>query len=90
VLHGVSYIQQLSIIHGFENAWKNKIRKNHWHIRMIWMIKLGGEYVSEMLLIIDLKLVSSAFQNAESHFVRRITIVTCFYGPERRFIVLTE
>ena len=44
----------------------------------------------EMLVIIDLKLILSAFHNAEGHFVRSVTFATCFYGPERRFIVLTE
>jgi hypothetical protein len=37
---------------------------------MILMIKIGGEYVLEMLLIIDLKLVSSAFRKAEGHLYK--------------------
>ena len=54
------------------------------------MINLGGEYVLEMLVVIDLRKVSSAFQSAEGHYVRSITFAICFYGPERRFIALTK
>jgi hypothetical protein len=57
---------------------------------MFVMIKLRGEYVLEMLVIFYLKFVSSAFQNAEGHFVRCVTFATRFCGPERRFIILTE
>jgi len=54
------------------------------------MVKLGGEYILEMLVIIDLHVVSCAFQSAEVHFVRSVTFTACFYGPERRIITVTE
>jgi len=43
----------------------------------------------EMFVIIDLKLVWSAFQTAEGHFVQSFTFTTCFYGPEGRLIAVT-